>query len=90
MSPKQCRVPASTATTVKMKQVEREQGRARDTGAEMRKRIWEVEGERSTADAMGEEGRRAHRGRVCQKDKAKGGYCGRHQRLPASVAMKEP
>ncbi len=26
MSPKQCRVPASTATTVKMKQVERAEG----------------------------------------------------------------
>lgn len=71
MSPKQCRVPASTATTVKMKQVERAEGgqRRRHGDENMNTR---GRGREEHSRCMGEEGRQADGARVCGKIRREG------------------
>ena len=66
MSPKQCRVHASSATTVKMKQVERVEGGRRHRHID--EKINTVgRGREEHSRCMGEESRKADRGRVCEK-----------------------
>lgn len=56
MSPKQCRVPASTATTVKMKQVERAEGGQRHRHRDEKMNTG-GRGREGHSRCMGEEGR---------------------------------
>lgn len=71
MSPKQCRVPASTATTAKMKQVERAEGGQRHRHSDEKMNAG-GKGREEHSRCMGEEGRRADTGRVCGKIRERG------------------
>lgn len=71
MSPKQCRVPASVATTVKMKQVESKGGPKRHRHRD-EKMNTEARGREEHSRCMGGEGRKADRGEGVWKDKERG------------------